>query len=83
MRITVENSSWNSRKVFASVDIAAPADLVWQCLTDYEGLSSFIPSLVENRCLEKKQNGAVVLQVGAAARTRMRQPSAHTHHTAN
>lgn len=63
VRITVDKCSWNSRKLFASVNIAAPAELVWECLNDYDGLASFIPSLVENRCIEKKENGAVLYQV--------------------
>jgi hypothetical protein len=60
----VENTSWNSRYLFASVDIAAPVDTVWNTLNDYEKLASFIPSLVENRCLRKKNDGAVLYQVG-------------------
>lgn len=65
MRLTLEKTSWNSRKLYASVNIAAPVDQVWRCLNDYEGLANFIPSLVENKCLEKKGNGAVLYQVSA------------------
>ena len=45
------------------MNVAAPEEQVWRCLNDYEGLASFIPSLVENKCLEKKENGAVLYQV--------------------
>jgi hypothetical protein len=38
---------------------------VWAALTDYDGLGEFIPSLEENRCLERRPNGAVLYQVGA------------------
>lgn len=65
VRVDVENTSWNSRKLFATVDVQAPVDLLWSSLTDYEHLGDFIPSLVENRCLQKKDSGAVVYQVGA------------------
>jgi len=63
--VDVEKTSWNSRKLFAQVPINAPVNVVWGCLTDYEGLSSFIPSLVENRCLQKRARGALLYQVGA------------------
>lgn len=63
--VDVEQTSWNSRKLFATVDVAAPVDIVWDSLTDYEHLGDFIPSLVENRCLQKKDAGAIIYQVGA------------------
>ena len=31
------------RRLYAGVDIAAPAELVWRALTDYEHLDTFIP----------------------------------------
>lgn len=67
VRLTLEKTSWNSRKLFASVNVAAPEEEVWRCLNDYEGLATFIPSLVENKCLEKKKDGAILYQVRAAA----------------
>jgi hypothetical protein len=59
----IERSSWSSRKVHASIKICAPVSAVWGCLTDYQDLAAFIPSLVENKCMERKPNGAVLLQV--------------------
>ncbi|GFH11362.1 polyketide_cyc domain-containing protein [Haematococcus lacustris] len=59
----VEKTSWNSRKLHASITINAPVSTVWASLTDYDGLGNFIPSLVENRCLRRKPDGAVLLQV--------------------
>lgn len=65
MSVSVDKTSWNSRQLFASVSIEAPVDSVWACLTDYDGLDTFIPSLVKNECLQRKANGATLLQVGA------------------
>lgn len=39
--------------------------MVWQALTDYDGLAEFIPGLTENTCLERRANGARLRQVGA------------------
>lgn len=63
--VTVDKPSWNSRRLFASVPVAAPLEAVWGCLTDYERLDTFIPSLVTNRCLERRPRGATLYQVGA------------------
>ncbi|DBA89699.1 TPA: hypothetical protein ACH3X2_004589 [Trebouxia sp. C0005] len=62
--VTVERAARNSRRLYAAVQIAAPIDVVWGALTDYEGLGNFIPGLTENRCLSKKAQGATLLQVG-------------------
>ncbi|GAX73787.1 hypothetical protein CEUSTIGMA_g1238.t1 [Chlamydomonas eustigma] len=43
----------------------APLRMVWECLTDYDHLDKFIPSLVENKCLERRPQGALLKQVGA------------------
>lgn len=63
--IQVDNTSWNSRRIYASISITAPVEMVWNALTDYDNLDSFIPSLVENRCLERNGTTAVLYQVGA------------------
>ncbi|PNH08610.1 hypothetical protein TSOC_004816 [Tetrabaena socialis] len=62
VRIDVENTSWNSRRIFASVAVAAPKAFVWSALTDYDNLARFIPSLVENRCVERSGDSAVLYQ---------------------
>ena len=64
IQVELEKTAWNSRKLFASVSIQAPVKTVWACLTDYDGLADFIPSLVENKCLERRANGALIRQVG-------------------
>ena len=95
VEVHLEKTSWNSRKLFASINIGAPVETVWGALTDYDGLHNFIPSLVvstmdgdvnfkllsilwlilrtylspmdfnqENKCLERRANGALIRQVG-------------------
>lgn len=54
----------NSRLLCAGVDIQAPVESVWNCLTDYEHLAEFIPGLVVNECLERRDTGARLKQVG-------------------
>lgn len=61
MKLTA--TSFSSRKLQASVDINAPLPVVWQALTDYNNLGTFIPSLVENRCLERRKQGCLLYQV--------------------
>ena len=46
VEVQLEKTSWNSRKLFASISIQAPVETVWGALTDYEGLQNFIPSLI-------------------------------------
>ncbi len=52
--VDVESAPSNGRCLFAGVDITAPADVVWQALTDYDCLDSFIPGvlsfLLERSC---------------------------------
>ncbi|GIL82077.1 hypothetical protein Vretifemale_10968 [Volvox reticuliferus] len=64
VRIEVEKTSWTSRRIFASVVVATPKNTVWSALTDYDNLGSIVPSIVENRCLERTANSALVYQVG-------------------
>lgn len=63
--VSIEKPSFSSRRIVACTSILAPPSAVWGALTNYEGLSDFIPSLVENRCLERGERGAVLYQVGA------------------
>lgn len=62
--VAVEKSSWSSRVIHASVEVCTGVSVVWGCLTDYDHLANFIPSLVENECLERYPNGARLRQVG-------------------
>lgn len=52
----------------ACTSVMAPPATLWEALTDYDSLGKFIPSLVENRCLERRERGAVLYQVGAQVR---------------
>ncbi|CAI5510566.1 unnamed protein product [Closterium sp. Naga37s-1] len=60
----VEVLGSNSRRVSARVVVPASADMVWGVLTDYERLADFIPSLATNQMLQRRSNGARLLQVG-------------------
>jgi hypothetical protein len=63
--VAIEQPSLSSSRLVASTAVAAPPEAVWSALTDYERLGTFIPSLVENRCLTRTPRGAVLYQVGA------------------
>lgn len=41
--LVIERGERNSRRLYGAVQIAAPVETVWGALTDYEGLSNFIP----------------------------------------
>ena len=41
--VEVECGPRNSRRLYAGIDIAAPWGDVWGALTNYDGLSDFIP----------------------------------------
>ena len=63
VNVTIESQTLNSGRLVASMAIAAPPEIVWGALTDYEALGKFIPGLEENRCLMRRPGGAVVRQV--------------------
>lgn len=52
-------------QIWARVDVAAPAELVWRTLTDYERLGDIVPSLDENRVLQRWPGGARLRQGSA------------------
>lgn len=62
-KVQVEKTPGNSRRLVASVAIDTPPSVVWGALTDYQNLGNFIPGLVENQCLERRPDGARLLQV--------------------
>jgi carbon monoxide dehydrogenase subunit G len=47
--------------------LEAPADLVWQTLTDYDHLADFIPGIQSSRVISRSGTLAMVEQVGAAS----------------
>ena len=46
--------------------LAAPADLVWQTLTDYDRLAEFIPGMRRSRVIERRGALSVIEQSGEA-----------------
>lgn len=68
--VRVEKAPGNARRIFTGIDIVVEApgvlDLVWNTLTDYPNLADGIPNLVDNKVLERRENGARLAQVGGA-----------------
>jgi len=62
--VLIEKPSMFTRTLFASVDVSAPASALWSCLTDYDSLGEYIPSLAVNRCLDRYEDGCKLEQVG-------------------
>ncbi len=58
VEVTVERAARNSRRLYAAVQVAAPVDIVWGALTDYEGLGSFIPGALIKSYQRKYHNSA-------------------------
>jgi len=54
----------NSRFMYAATQIAASPLAVYRALSAYDSLQTFIPGLAENKCIERRENGARLLQVG-------------------
>mmetsp|Transcript_39062 Transcript_39062/g.110643 ORF Transcript_39062/g.110643 Transcript_39062/m.110643 type:complete len:293 (-) Transcript_39062:507-1385(-) len=64
-RVQVERAQgFNARQLFASVEINAPPETVWNALTSYASLQDFIPGLKENTVIEQRRNGVLLEQVG-------------------
>ncbi|MEM9567620.1 MAG: SRPBCC family protein [Cyanobacteria bacterium P01_E01_bin.34] len=62
--VTIQKLDGRRRCLEACIDIPDTSQLVWDVLTDYEGLSEFIPNLVES-CIVGEQDGCTLLrQVG-------------------
>lgn len=62
--LKIEKSGKNSRRITAKIEVEAPLDAVWNVLTDYERLADFIPGLAVSQLLERRENGARLLQIG-------------------
>ena len=52
--------------VNASAGIAAPLEIAWQVLTDYERLPQFVPGITRSHVLIRSGNRVLVEQVGEA-----------------
>lgn len=53
VQVTVERGARNSRRLYAAVEIAAPVEVVWGALTDYQGLGNFIPGAWHTLCTKQ------------------------------
>lgn len=62
--LKIEKSGKNSRRITAKIEVEAPLEAVWNVLTDYERLADFIPGLAVSQLLERRENGARLLQIG-------------------
>jgi ribosome-associated toxin RatA of RatAB toxin-antitoxin module len=56
----------DSVEIKAHAQVSAPEALVWQVLTDYEHLPSFIPGIAKSVVRERQGNVLLVEQAGAA-----------------
>lgn len=63
--IHTEKLGQQQRRIFASTRIPATADQVWQVLTDYNNLSSFIPNLSYSQRLSHPNGGIRLEQIGS------------------
>jgi len=48
----------------ASFDVAASPSTAWAVLTDYEGMTRFVPTLRKSEVVSRSPNGAVITQEG-------------------
>ncbi|MEM8716531.1 MAG: SRPBCC family protein [Cyanobacteria bacterium P01_A01_bin.3] len=64
VNVSIQKLDGRRRCLEACIDILDTSQSVWDVLTDYEGLSEFIPNLVES-CIVGEQDGCTLLrQVG-------------------
>lgn len=63
--IHTEKLEGQQRRIVASTQIPATADQVWQVLTDYNNLSSFIPNLSYSQRLSHPDGGIRLEQIGS------------------
>lgn len=63
--IQTEKLEGQQRRILAFTDIPFTAEQVWQVLTDYDNLSSFIPNLAHSQRLNHPEGGIRLEQIGA------------------
>ncbi|KKJ00583.1 hypothetical protein PROH_11415 [Prochlorothrix hollandica PCC 9006 = CALU 1027] len=63
--IRTEALEGRRRRLEAEIWIPCGVDRVWEVLTDYEGLATFIPNLTSSRILEQEGDRVRLEQVGA------------------
>lgn len=65
--IHTEKLRGRQRRIHAITDLPFTVDQLWQILTDYDNLASFIPNLSRSRCLPHPEGGIRIEQVGSQA----------------
>ena len=63
--VHTEKLAGRQRRIHAITDLPFTADQLWQILTDYENLASFIPNLTRSRRLSHPNGGIRLEQVGS------------------
>ncbi|MBD2230196.1 SRPBCC family protein [Phormidium tenue] len=63
--VRTEKLEGQQRRIVASTQISATVDQVWQVLTDYNNLSSFIPNLSHSQRLSHPDGGIRLEQIGS------------------
>ncbi|MBU6228962.1 MAG: SRPBCC family protein [Cyanobacteria bacterium REEB459] len=63
--IRTESSGQHQRRILAATEIATSPERVWQVLTDYDNLASFIPNLSLSQRLRHPQGGIRLEQIGS------------------
>src|SRR4051812_14927822 len=63
VELTREGGAFRLRGDFA---VNASSDVAWRVLTDYEGMTSFLPSLRKSRVASRSPEGTVIEQEGVA-----------------
>lgn len=64
VEIEIEVLPARQRRISARILIPAPADPIWQVLTQYESLPDFLPNLVESTIIGEEDGCKLVKQVG-------------------
>ncbi|WP_035985750.1 SRPBCC family protein [Leptolyngbya sp. KIOST-1] len=63
--IQTQKLEGQQRRIVASTDIPFTAEQIWQVLTDYDNLSSFIPNLSLSQRLHHPEGGIRLEQIGS------------------
>ena len=62
---TIERLPQGVRRLAVQLRTDQTVDHLWQVLTDYEGLSNFIPNLSSSKLIERSGNRVTLAQVGS------------------
>jgi ribosome-associated toxin RatA of RatAB toxin-antitoxin module len=63
--VHTEKRTGRQRRIHALTDLPFTAEQLWQILTDYDNLASFIPNLTRSRRLSHPEGGIRIEQVGS------------------